>query len=341
MWWKKKLARDKSLNTIKKEHLYDFLEKAGHTLVNVSKKEDFCRFPGKNYAEDWAYLFQRLGANVVIHDCGDYPYTGSFCVKFLHRPQLFVQDLAQTLNGMLIPWANEYNKFIKSTSDSAPPYLYLVALPEELVEFFPSYQFPSGSTLIVAEKRGGWESWVLATQFNDLVKKYTPKDLKPLLRSLSAEEKRRKGSRDKKLSSSTLRNCQKLNDVCTYKPLTSDDWCDVSRANIERFENRCFDLEELLAHFEAGLDAQKYGNPFPKPPSDPFTRVVFSSDELQQIRKSQARAKLVATYDKTSRFVDLHIKGILPLPAEATEWTPEERLFVISQLGLKPKRSSS
>ncbi len=336
MWWKKKLARDKSLKTMTKHDLYGFLNTAGYTLVDLAQSVNSCPFHNREYAEDWAYLFQRLGANVTMHKCGS---EGAFCVEFLHRPQQFIQDLALTLAQCLLPWASDYSAFIKKEErDGKPlPYVYLVTFPEELVELFPSYKFPSASTLIVA-KEG--RPWTFETDIKNLVKKYTPKDLKPLLRSLSAEENRRKSSRDKKLSSSTLRNCQKLNDVCTYKPLTSDDWCDVSRANIERFENRCFDLEELLAHFEAGLDAQKYGNPFPKPPSDPFTRVVFSSDELQDIRKSQARAKLVTTYDKTSRFVDLHIKGTLPLPT-TTEWTTEERLFVISKLGLKPKRGSS
>ncbi len=113
MWWKQKLTRDKSLNTMSKHDLYGFLNTAGSTLEELSKGAKSSRFHNKQYAEDWAYLFQRLGANVTIHECGGYPFEGSFCVNFLHRPQQFIQDFALTLAQLLLPWANNCRDFIK------------------------------------------------------------------------------------------------------------------------------------------------------------------------------------------------------------------------------------
>ncbi len=75
--------------------------------------------------------------------------------------------------------------------------------------------------------------------------------------------------------------CHARNRDCLYKPIDLDDWCNHDENLYYTINGKCFDARELLQHFEQSLLVQKNGNPFPQPPSDPWSRQLFSLDELE------------------------------------------------------------
>lgn len=90
--------------------------------------------------------------------------------------------------------------------------------------------------------------------------------------------------------------CNSFNDqnVCRYGPLDMEDWCEHPQ---ERYygpdeKKRCFDLEELLQHFEAALTTMKNGNLYPNYPHDPFDRSKFSLEELAEIADAAESASV-------------------------------------------------
>ena len=105
-------------------------------------------------------------------------------------------------------------------------------------------------------------------------------NVKKRARILDEEETERKRIR----GLSTGAKCMRMNDgdVCKYKPIISDDWCDVDDLYLygPDSKKRCFDVTELLRHFESNLKTEKYGNPYPQYPHDPFSRDRFTTEEL-------------------------------------------------------------
>ncbi len=97
---------------------------------------------------------------------------------------------------------------------------------------------------------------------------------------LEEEEMRRKRAR--RQSDPKTVKCMHMNQTCQYTPLDLEDWCehDENLYYGPDSQNRCWDAEELLKHFESQMLTEKYGNPFPQYPTDPWTRQLIPLVEL-------------------------------------------------------------
>ncbi len=117
----------------------------------------------------------------------------------------------------------------------------------------------------------------------------------------------------KRLNSHNNVNCMKFNHTCNYTPIAMDDWCDHEERLIYGPDQRgkCFDAEELLAHFEAKLQATKYGNPYPQYPTDPWTREAISLADLEEfgrfcVERGIEVASIAPIYTRLVRFLKQH-----------------------------------
>ena len=162
-------------------------------------------------------------------------------------------------------------------------------------------------------------------------------------KSLEAEKamEEEKFFRDLVMNPSFKEKCKNRNEetVCLYKPLSTDDWCDIEEKNYYDAEDqdgtftRCFDIMELLQHFETQLKTTKYGNPYPQAPSDWNNRKVFKVEQLLEIYK---RAKDLEVNEDFPTFRDLisaMLNGKLHV-RDGLDWTNDERMSVIEALEL-------
>lgn len=136
-------------------------------------------------------------------------------------------------------------------------------------------------------------------------------NLKKRALELDEEEEARKRSRrgsDPYVQKCTLRNDE---NVCKYKPLISGDWCEVEENHWygPDSQNRCFDLEELLREFERQLTEEKYGNPYPQYPHDPFSRIPFALAELKELISM-------------SRDAQISVDSMAPTLVRFVNWAP-------------------
>ncbi len=102
-------------------------------------------------------------------------------------------------------------------------------------------------------------------------------------RALELEEEEAQRKRARRQSDPKMAKCAHMNQVCQYTPLDLEDWCEHD----EEFyfgpdsQNRCWDAKELLMHFESQMLMEKYENPLPQYPTDPWTRQPIPLRELE------------------------------------------------------------
>jgi hypothetical protein len=119
---------------------------------------------------------------------------------------------------------------------------------------------------------------------------------KAVKKSQKEEQKRQE---ERQYTESKKEKCFPMNEKCVYTPLDMEDWCEHE----EEFyygpdeDRRCFDLFELLTHFENQLGSEINGNPFPQYPSDPFNRQLFSYEELLDIAMSVSGTRTMKEED--------------------------------------------
>ena len=128
--------------------------------------------------------------------------------------------------------------------------------------------------------------------------------------------------------------CQDMNARCEYTPLDMGDWCehDVMMYYGPDDRRRCFDLIELLKHFESAVTTTKYGNPFPIYPTNPFDRYHFTLDELRGFRDTAVArgtdlAQLAPTFDRFVTFLERNpILSGKPLDASGQQMVRDQVL---------------
>lgn len=89
--------------------------------------------------------------------------------------------------------------------------------------------------------------------------------------------------KEKNVQSMCLTKCINSADISTIE--TADSWKDVSPWRRIELDNHCFDLLFLIRVITDQLNNSKMSNPYPKYPSNPFTFMPFSTQDLISIRR--------------------------------------------------------
>jgi hypothetical protein len=130
---------------------------------------------------------------------------------------------------------------------------------------------------------------------------------------------------NRRLGKTQQERCSLFTKKCKYQPLDMEDWCEHD----ERYyygptedKNACFDLREILEHFETCLNTEMNGNKYPQYPYDPFDRSKFPLEELQYIynlatESSINVAKKAPKFKKFKKFLETR--------------TPEERAKMLKE----------
>ena len=127
-------------------------------------------------------------------------------------------------------------------------------------------------------------------------------------------------------------------EVCSYKPLTNDDWCDVEEKFYHDIQDqtgltRCFDINELLQHCESQLSKIKSLNPYPQPPDDWNNRRIFDFSQLREIYDHADNVNILHDYPIFKKFVESVMKKTLRIP-EGMIWDEHVMNNVIEVLEL-------
>lgn len=330
--WQRKLSK---VNHVPAEEIVLLIKDVLNVCDSIEVL-DHVHFESKDTAEDWAYVFQRIGLPCHMEKFD--PTTMFFDARVTRDLK---SELADFIKQLLLPWAVELQEYAKKSlprySSGSAPLLHVLEVSDLFPELLPSYGLEGGQT-VVSFSRGfrsnGLDAVSSVLRF---CKKY--RSVRSLARSISNKEKQRKASRDAKLPERVRSQCEKYNSpsYCTYKPLTAADWCDVDIKDIIYFSSgrKCFDMKELFSHFETGLAKKNGGRPNPQPPTDPFNREPFEKDQLKSLhfRSKVANLNIEKHQPITAKFLKLLEAGKIP-QAQSSSYTPEEKLVVIAQLGL-------
>jgi hypothetical protein len=137
--------------------------------------------------------------------------------------------------------------------------------------------------------------------------------------------------RSRRYSDLQQEKCATYNARCRYTPLDMEDWCEHPRTRYWGLEKdeKCFDLEELMEHFEKScLGVTMNGNPFPRYPFDPWTRKPFSLADLEEIANTVADAGFLKPYVKFRMFLQWSKDNGVDKTGQDVDdmdFTPEER----------------
>lgn len=340
--WRYHYGRPKN-SPLTPEDLTNFMKHTIHIWNQIQKSGMYAELMwlrDKKVALDWLNFFISLGAKVRFgaeEEAEVWWVEATLDEKskkqLYYALQSFAIDVIFAVNKLVQRCFNEPEEKDKTR--------VMVTLNPVLGDIFNCYGFglinpKNGNVYITLPKKNYWSTdyrrsglvkylnkW--AEIFRDGLEQMTREDIeKELLEQdkamLAAEEH--------------VKKCKVLNEKCIYKPLVETDWCDIPEKYVlgPLSKQQCFDLNEILRHMEAQLNAKKYGNPYPQVPSDPFNREPFTQEELESFWETARMVDVRHKYPKLDRYISALQLGQMPTPSADGYWEDQSMRKVIEVL---------